>query len=96
MSSACTIRTDRPGNGNAPAAVHHDVKRLMCVVGLVASVVWAGSEYTSARQKIDSIQGGHLRPGSRITFTYPELTAYVAHEAPAGVRNSKCSASAIR
>src|SRR5438105_2062910 len=47
----------------------------------------AYGDYESARRKIDSIEGGKLRAGSRVTFSYPEFAAWVAHEAPPGVRN---------
>jgi hypothetical protein len=49
----------------------------------------AFDSYTSARQKLDSIDSDRLRPGTRITLTPPELNAYVAHEAPDGVRNPR-------
>jgi hypothetical protein len=42
-----------------------------------------------ARQKLDSIDSDRLRPGTRITLTPPELNAYIAHEAPEGVRNPR-------
>jgi len=53
----------------------------------VATAVAAYTDYSSAQQKIDSIESGRLRPGARVHLTYSELAAWVAHEAPAGVRN---------
>ncbi len=57
------------------------------------SAVAAYTEYSSAQQKIDSIESGSLRAGSRVHLTYPELAAWVAHEAPAGVRNPQIRAA---
>lgn len=45
--------------------------------------------YTSARQKLDSIDSDRLRPGTHIRLTPQELEAYVTHEAPDGVRNTR-------
>ena len=45
------------------------------------------SDYASAKQKVDSIEAGRLRSGARVTLTFPELNAWVAREAPSGVRN---------
>jgi hypothetical protein len=50
-----------------------------------AALAWA--DYATAQRKIDSIESGRLAAGARVTLTYPELAAWVAHEAPAGVRN---------
>jgi hypothetical protein len=52
-----------------------------------AALTAAYDHYTSARQKFDQIETGSLRAGTRVTLTPQELDAYVAHEAPAGVRN---------
>jgi hypothetical protein len=46
-------------------------------------------EYTSAKQKLDSIEFERVRPGARVTLSYAELNAYARHEAPPGVRNPK-------
>ena len=53
------------------------------------AVLLAGAydAYTAARQKFDQIETGTLRAGSRVTLTPQELDAWVAHEAPVGVRN---------
>jgi|ERR1039458_5441705 hypothetical protein len=61
---------------------------------LLAVSVLAGAaynDYTSAKQKLDSIEFDRLRPGARVTLTYPELNAYARQEAPTGVRNPKVS-----
>jgi hypothetical protein len=67
------------------------VRRRKWVIPLLfaAAATAAYSDYSSARQKIDAIESGRLRAGSRVHLTYPELTAWVAHEAPAGVRNPR-------
>jgi hypothetical protein len=54
----------------------------------------AYADYASAQRKIDTIVSGHLRAGSRVTLTYPELAAWVAHEAPPGVRNPQIHVAA--
>jgi hypothetical protein len=57
---------------------------------LVAAVLGlAYDDYVSARQKFDQIEAGRLRPGTRVTLSPRELDAYVAREAPAGVRNPR-------
>jgi hypothetical protein len=50
--------------------------------------------YTSARQKVDLIESGHLRPGARVDLSLGELNAFAVKEAPAGVRNPKLGISA--
>jgi hypothetical protein len=54
---------------------------------LALATATAFDPYTSARQKLDSIDSDRLRPGTRVTLTPQELEAYVTHEAPDGVRN---------
>jgi hypothetical protein len=56
---------------------------------LALATATAFDSYTSARQKLDSIDSDRLRPGTRVTLTPEELQAYVAHEAPDGVRNPR-------
>ncbi len=59
------------------------------LVLLVLFAGWSGAAYdaySSARQKFDLIASDRLRPGARLTVSGAELDAYVAHEAPAGVR----------
>jgi len=53
-----------------------------------ATILWASyTDFTSAQRKIDSIQGGQLRPGTKVTLSYPELTAWTKEKVPDGVRN---------
>ena len=54
---------------------------------LLAASAPALDNYTAASEKFRLIESDRLRPGSRVTLTYPELDAWVAHEAPNGVRN---------
>jgi hypothetical protein len=55
----------------------------------VVAVAAAYDNYLSAKRKIESIETGRLRGGSQVTLTYPELDAWVAKEAPSGVRNPR-------
>jgi hypothetical protein len=58
---------------------------------LVLFAGWGGAAYdaySSARQKFDLIASDQLRPGARLTLSRAELDAYVAHEAPEGVRQA--------
>jgi hypothetical protein len=61
---------------------------------LFAGLGAAYDEYVSAKQKMDSIEAGRLRPGSRVNLTYPELVAWVSHSVPDGVRNPQLRATA--
>jgi hypothetical protein len=63
--------------------------RLIWIAPVLFAAALAASYdgYTSARQKLDQIETGTLRPGTRVTLTSQELDAFAAHEAPAGVRN---------
>jgi hypothetical protein len=69
-------------------------RRIWAITLLLAAAGVAYADYASAQQKIDVIESGRLRAGSRVTLTYPELAAWVAHEAPAGVRNPRIHVSA--
>lgn len=64
---------------------------IVCLSTLVvASVVGAAyGDYLSAKQKLDQIEAGQMRPGSRVVLLPREIEAYAAHEAPQGVRNPK-------
>jgi hypothetical protein len=65
-------------------------KRNIWLISLVVLATATGLDpYTSVRQKLDSIESDRLRPGARVTLTPQELQAYVAHEAPDGVRNAR-------
>jgi len=72
-------------------------RRLWVVSILIAAGSLAGAShdyYASAKQKFDSIEAGRLPSGSRVVLTLPELNAWVAKEAPAGVRNPRVRVSA--
>jgi hypothetical protein len=82
-----------PGsNGSHSAVVYYFVKKgilwAMPLV-LVASLGAAYSDYLSAKQKFALIESDRLKPGSRVQLTTQEVTAYVEHELPDGVRNPK-------
>jgi len=79
------------GNAGPPPVVYADVRRrwIWAVPLLLAGALTGFDAYTSARQKLDRIDAERLRPGSRVTLTPQELDAYVAHEAPDGVRNPR-------
>jgi hypothetical protein len=52
------------------------------------------NDYAAAKEKFDRIESGKLRPGSRVVMTFDELNAWVARQAPAGVRNPRVQAPA--
>ena len=54
----------------------------------------AYDHYASIKQKFDSIESERLPAGARVLLTIPELNAWVAREAPAGVRNPRLRVSA--
>ena len=60
----------------------------LAAAGLLSA---AAGEYASASHKLDLLDSGSLRPGSRLHFTLAELNAYAAGQAPAGVRNTRLS-----
>ncbi len=60
---------------------------IVLLVSLVAGA--ANSDYSSAKQKLDSIELERVRPGARVTLSYAELNAYAREEAPVGVRNPR-------
>jgi len=63
------------------------VKSIAIAVVLFGGTLGATYDhYASARQKLDQIDTGRLRAGSRVSFNSQELDAWAAHEAPAGVR----------
>jgi hypothetical protein len=72
--------------------------RLTCwgifLLATCALVRAAYDDYASAKQKIDSIQADKLRPGTRVTLSYPELIAYVRKEAPDGLTNPTLTVTA--
>ena len=58
---------------------------LVCVAGLAI----AANEYATVQRKLDDIDSGKLRAGTRVLMTSQELTGWAAHEMPAGVREPK-------
>jgi hypothetical protein len=54
-----------------------------------AALVAAYDPYFSAKQKFNQIEAGQLRAGTRLELSPPELNAYIAKEAPNGVRDPK-------
>jgi hypothetical protein len=86
-----------PGNPRDAAHVLLVMGRRVWAISIllvVASLAGAAyNDYASARQKLDSIETGRLRPGARVVLTFPELNAVVAREAPVGVRNPQLRAS---
>ena len=71
------------------------VKRRLWAISLFWSphplAAAAYNDYTSAKQKFDSIETGRLRPGARVVLTYPELNAVVAREAPPASAIPNCA-----
>ena len=59
---------------------------LLLVSGAIGAAV---DDYTSVKRKFSDIETGRLSPGARVVMTPRELDAYVAREAPAGVRNPR-------
>jgi hypothetical protein len=71
-----------------PAVYWFVTKRWIWAVPFLAAGLAAGYDsYLSAQQKFAQIAGDRLRPGTRVVLTSQELDAYVAHEAPDGVRD---------
>ena len=62
----------------------------MMLLGL-AVLTGTPNEYLSAKRKFDEISSDRLRAGTRVTLSVGELNAFVAEEAPEGVRNTKLS-----
>ena len=58
---------------------------LVCLAGLAT----AANEYATVQRKLDQIEAGKLRPGTRVLMTSQELSGWAAHEVPAGVRDPK-------
>jgi len=86
------------GNPHHAARVQHLVSRRWWAISILfAAATLAGAsynDYASAKQKFDSIEAGRLRSGARVILTYPELNAWVAREAPAGVRSPQVRVAA--
>ena len=87
-----------PGNPPIRRRVSPIVNRRWWAIPiLLVAASFAGAaynDYASAKRKVDSIESDRLRPGTRVTLTFPELSAWAAREAPAGVSNPQLRASA--
>jgi hypothetical protein len=69
---------------------HPAVRRASHLGSLLVLAMAAGSAYdlySSARQKVDSIESGKLPAGARIDLSFAELNAFAAREAPVGIRD---------
>jgi len=66
-------------------------RRIFWIVSLLsaAAVAGASDDYLSAKRKFDEIEAGRLRAGTRVELSSGELNAYIARQAPAGVRDPK-------
>ncbi len=63
--------------------------KVCLIAAALAALAFAPVEdYSSAKRKLDLIDGDRLSPGAKVTLTARELNAYVAHEVPPGVRNT--------
>ena len=72
-------------------------RRLWAVSILIVAASLAGAAsdyYASAKAKFNSIEAERLPSGARVLLTIPELNAWVAREAPTGVRNPRLRVSA--
>jgi hypothetical protein len=76
-------------NSRHRRTVYISVMRALSVALVLAGAVYAFDYYTSARQKVDLIESGHLQPGARVDLSTSELNAFALKEAPVGVRNAK-------
>ena len=65
------------------------MRRTACLILALGAGAAAYDAYTSARNKIEQIESDRLRAGAHINLSYPEVAAWAAHEAPAGVRNPR-------
>jgi hypothetical protein len=59
---------------------------ILLLAGVIAAAI---DDYSSVKRKFSDIEQERLRPGTRVVMTPRELDAYVAREAPAGVRNPR-------
>jgi hypothetical protein len=62
---------------------------LVWAVLATAGILAAVDHYAVAQQKLGQIESGKLKAGARVTFTPVEIGAYVAKEAPDGIRNPR-------
>ena len=63
--------------------------RLIAAAALAALAFAPVEDYVSIQKKLDLIDSERLKPGARINLTSRELNAWVAHEVPPGVRNTR-------
>jgi hypothetical protein len=61
----------------------------MLAAGCAALLCGAVEDYRTCQRKIDDISSERLRPGSQVHLSMPELNAWVAHQVPQGVRDTK-------
>jgi hypothetical protein len=59
------------------------------VLCLVSVALAAASDAETARRKIEQIESGKLKPGTRVELSAAEVVAYVAPDMPEGVRNPR-------
>ena len=87
-----------PTLGNSPGSqnVYRGVMQRKGSILLLLAVVTAAAydNYVSAKHKFDLIEAERLPAGSRVSLSYPELEAWVAHEAPDGVRSPRIQVTA--
>jgi hypothetical protein len=87
----------RKSNYGGEWCVYGVVKNALFLSSLLALAAVCGMTYdvySSARQKFDLIQSGHLQPGARVDLSLLELNAYAGREVPAGVREPKLALGA--
>jgi hypothetical protein len=65
------------------------VRYCLVAAALAALALAPTEDYSTAHRKFQLIDSDRLRPGARVVLTSRELNAYVAHEAPQGVRSTK-------
>jgi hypothetical protein len=76
-------------NSGRGRRVYKSVRQLLFASSVVVAMAFGFDLYSSACQKVSSIESGRLLPGARVDLSLAELNAYAAKEAPAGVRNAK-------
>ena len=83
------IAGNRAGLWHVPATVKRSIGVTSILLIAVSLAVAGYSDYAAAKEKFDRIESGKLRSGSRVVLSFGELNAWVAREAPAGVRNPR-------
>lgn len=82
------LKTQLPAPPSRLICVTQRVLATLAVV-LAATAAASLDDYQSAKQKFGQIETARLRAGSRVTLTPREIDAWVAREAPNGVRNPR-------